>query len=190
MIIPTGYAHNVVLFDGSALPTGAAITFGVKNNLAASASDIAEAVWNILHDFDFTTLFANTARLIGVRTKLGPNSTGPSAEFLAVDTGSRAGDPGNASSSVLVKKNSALGGREGRGRFFIPAISESDIGTGGVLTGGFQGVVQSVVDDILTNLGSSDIPMYLLHNSGTTPTAVTALTVDARVANQRRRQRR
>lgn len=102
-------------------------------------------------------------------------------------TGSSATDP--PSSCVLVTKQTALGGRKGRGRMFLPASPSAESFDNGRLNSTYQALVYGEVSgsmaNIATMLGGEP---FLLHSAVTpSPTAITGWSVSARLAVQRRR---
>ena len=112
----------------------------------------------------------------------------------AVDAGS-----GNTSalpnnSTMLVKKVTNLGGRQGRGRMFVPGASLGGVSDNGTLTPGIRGAFQDAIDEFVTLVALMlDIEQAVLfHDSAspiTTPTPLSGLLVDGRIATQRRRMR-
>jgi hypothetical protein len=121
---------------------------------------------------------------------MGPDDTGPSALHSAVEPG--AGDSAAAppNVSVLVRKNTALGGRKGRGRMYIPGVAEADSDGAGVMSSVRQAAWQAQADTFLVAAALGGLAGVVLHEDATTPTPIISLAVDGRVATQRRRLRR
>jgi hypothetical protein len=70
-------------------------------------------------------------------------------------------------------------------------VAESQTDAGGVLTTASLNAFETAVDAWLADLATRNVPMVLLHNAvETLPTPVVGLTVDVRVATQRRRLRK
>lgn len=96
--------------------------------------------------------------------------------------------------AFLVKKRTAFGGRQNRGRMYIPGCPQESVDASGVLT---AGKVASIAGKLNTWLDAINGHAHVdtavvLHGPGTfspTPTPITSLTVDARIATQRRRLR-
>lgn len=190
MIIPSGYAQVNVKMTGSALPLGAEWTFGVRNSTDLPASTIASRVISQGVTSSIKNLFATESTLASVVVKLGPNATGASAEVGWNLAGNLSSGAGNPSSSLLVSKITEMGGRHGKGRLFLPALPEAYILPGGAIDGALVVAAQTIVSGFLSGLAAQDIPMVLLHADATSPTNVSFLTVQARVSNQRRRNRK
>jgi hypothetical protein len=111
--------------------------------------------------------------------------------------GNIAGAPLPNNCAVLVKKQTQLGGRRGRGRMFIPGITAAQVTGSGVIDVGTLTSWQSMVTELF--LGSPDnapanvVEPVLFHRLPTTsdlpPTPIVGLAVDGRIATQRRRLR-
>lgn len=190
VIIPVGYSQVNLIFTGTAIPTGAQVTFGVENASGLTPLAIGALVSGNWTSAGMTISHVATCLLSGVLVKNGPNATGPAAQFSVATPGTSPGVTGYAGASTLARKNTASGGRRGRGRMYLPGIAEAEIDPGGALGGGFRTSVQTACTALLAAQIADAIPMVLLHSDATTPTAVTSITVDAIVATQRRRQRR
>lgn len=104
--------------------------------------------------------------------------------------------------ALMVRKQTALGGRQGRGRIFLPGwLNESGVNDVGIIENNIRQIYQTTMDDFLADLAAPDpvsgaeTPMVILHGPTTTsnvvraPTPVTSLTVDGRISTQRRRLR-
>ena len=192
MIIPVGNSQVNLLFAGPALPTGAQMTFGVDNSTgktpATQASEIQQA-W-------IDTLLGQQSSgvtFVGVLVKAGPNDTGPSAQSTTASSGGGSPATLTPNTAVLITKNTNQGGRQGRGRFFMPGPHETGVTDGGVIDGAYRTALQTEADAFLEALDDLDLPMILLRSEDSPPDppeTVTSLTVAASVATQRRRLRR
>lgn len=191
MIIPAGYAQCNLRFIGEAVPLGAEVTFGVAlgdpEPTPAAAGLAVGSAWvsNILP-------YQSTLCILSqVRVKFGPNDTGPFAEVAFANAGASTGDAVSPQVSVLAEKTTLFGGRQGRGRMYIPGFPEAAIDSGGDLELANVTAMNDALADFLAALATADLAMSLLHGSGATPPyGVVALTVDPQVATQRRRNRR
>jgi hypothetical protein len=135
----------------------------------------------------------NAIELTKTMVKLGPNDLGPAAEFSSPATGGGSGSPAPPGISVLIRKQSAAGGRANRGRLFMPGIADEDMVAGGALASGIQAAFQGAADDLWGAMVAAELSPVVLHAANspvTTPTPIVSLSVDAVVATQRRRQRR
>lgn len=190
MIIPTGYGQVNLFFVGAALPRNAQIAIGIDNNLGGSALTVASTVggaW-VTH---IMPLLPAVMTLEKVKCKLGPNDTGPEASWASgVPGGLDDEEPMPPNVAILVNKLTAIGGRKNAGKIFVPAFPESDSDGGGLLTVARLGAWQGAMDDFVDTLDTSTVPMVVLHSDATTPTVVTDLSVQQRLATQKRRLRR
>jgi len=104
-------------------------------------------------------------------------------------TGSNAISPCPPNVCFLLKKNTARGGRKGKGRGFLPPIwiAENNVDAAGVLAGTNLTALNVLWANALTDLASASKPAVLLHSDGSTPDVITSWFVEPVVATQRRR---
>jgi len=192
VIIPVGYSQVNLKYEGTNLPTGGEVTFGVQNinNLAPGA--LANVVLTAYNTANMDSLFSSDATLTSILVKNGPNSTGPFGSVSAAVNGTDGADPNPPAVAMLVKKFTTQGGRTGIGRSYWPNVSANKVLDSGLLDSTYQTTAQGVMDAFLTELDQNDVPMVLLHadvGSGV-PLNVIGYVVQAQVATQRRRNRR
>lgn len=192
-VIPVDYAQANMRFGGTGVPSGAEVTFGL--NVSAGSPTPATVAADLIANWMATiaTVIPSSVVLESCLVKFGPNDLGPSAEVSGGGPGTGGGAQTSIAVAVLVSKITAIGGRPGRGRMYIPGVQESEVAPDGTLSGAFVAGLQSEVDAFLADMVSNAIPMVLLHGETspvTTPTPVTSLQVASIVATQRRRQRR
>lgn len=195
MIIPTGYAQLNMIFTGPSVPTGAECTVGFDRTAgpstpSAAASEIATIIEGCTQLFSATKTDIKMSTLL---VKFGPNATGPSA-VLAVDfDGTYASTDGAPATAYLIRKNTAMGGRQGRGRLYWPGPPLVDIGPGGVIESNLVGDMNTGFTEFFTEMAAADMPLVLLRAEGspiTTPEPLTGFSCQTTLATQRRRQRR
>lgn len=194
MIIPTGYAQANFRFTGDALPTGAEITMGYDvTGFIGGPDDAAEGLalnWTSSEMFNFQ---CDSVALTSVLVKFGPIATGPSAIYPTTVTGFESGQSVAPNTSVLVRKTTALGGRAGRGRLFLPGIPEAKITESGAVDASWATSRQNDLNQWLLDDIADDLVPVVLHSAGspiTAPTPITVLLLDSIAATQRRRLRR
>lgn len=192
MPTPVGYASVLHSFSGLSLPLGAAVTYGV--DITVFAGDPISLAQD-LHDF-WTTRFMpfmpTSSSIDSTLVKFGPDATGPSAEYTDVNGGGSAGVPASPNVAYLIHKNTSLGGRAGRGRLYLPGVTEANVDGAGVVLPAGRTAIQTAATAFLGDLTSNNTDMVLLHGPGapiSSPTNVSSLSVDSRVATQRRRLR-
>lgn len=193
MIIPSGYAQLNAIFTGASVPTGAQYTLGLDiGAFAGGTQDIAQAFEASLVTAGLAAQIANNCNMTSVLVKEGPNATGPSFLEPANDPGT-GGTAGAVAPAYLVHKNTADGGRAGRGRMYIPGVPEAKVDAGGVLASGVATAVTTAMNTLLADLTAEDLIPVVLHGAGSpisTPSVITAFSCDTVVGTQRRRQRR
>lgn len=189
MIIPVGFGQATIIYAGTQVPTGAVNTFGFANTGGASPLICATAI-ELIWSTNIMPVLNDDVELSDILIKLGPNATGPTATSGPGDPGGDVGPGATPQVAYLVQKHTGLGGRKGRGRWFIPGVDEESVDQQGLVAAGMVTALQTGVGDTLTDLGTADLPMALLHNDATTPTLVTDLIVSQTVATIRKRVRR
>ena len=193
MIIPDDYAQANIRFTGIALPYGAEITLGFSiNAFAGDPADLAASIITNIGASDLQSLVATGTSISSILVKYGPNETGPMAEVVAsiACNGGVGGE--SPAAAALVKKNTAHGGRRGRGRFYLPDVPSSAFGVGGLCSGAYQASANDIVNDFLDKMTTDGLGMVVLHgpdHATETPYLVTSLFFDPRIATQRRRNR-
>lgn len=192
MTIPVDFAQVSLEYTGAGVPHGAFNVFGVEPDVTLAGDPVAigAAVAQAVDDASFDGVWTIDTTLSNINVKCGPDDTGASADTPTVFVGD-SGDPAAPPNvSLLAKKVTLLGGREGRGRMYTPSPPENIITAGGQLTGpGFTGLAP-VFADFLTALETNLVPMVILHEDPLlAPSTVTALILSTTVATQRRRLR-
>jgi hypothetical protein len=189
MTIPTGYGQASIFFVGNGAPHGAAITFGFKNNADQTAQECAA---DVVHCWTTSGIMGNLSGSVAttkVRVKLGPDETGNFHEQAMSIGGGLATTNTPPNVAFLLKKQTNLGGRKGRGRCYLPGVLEADVNADGGIIAARQTNLGVDAAEVLAEMIVRDIPMVLLHGDATTPSTVAAWTLDPLVATQRRRLR-
>jgi hypothetical protein len=188
LVIPDGFAQAIWRWSLSGDPETMVSTIGLETPVTGQivAEEFAD-VW--LSEFPAGNMAVGwTFR--GAEVRFGQPS-GPPLVYDAFR--SVAGSGGGASlpsnCALLVKKRTALGGRQGRGRMYVPMTS---VGEGGVDPNGMiDSATVTALQAAWTNI-YNQLDAVLLHDSSgpvTLPTPITSLGVDSRIATQRRRMR-
>lgn len=190
MTIPVGFAQITYQYLSTAYPLGAAWTIGCDPTGALSPDDVA-ALALAEHTQHLSAVQNVATTLTGVLVKFGPDATGPSSQVAATVPGT-VNDPASpAGVAVLIRKNTALGGRRGRGRIYFPGIWDGAVSAGGTVASGTVDAIQLAINswnnELRIGLGGD---LVLLHADLTTPTVISSFSVQSTVATQRRRQRR
>lgn len=189
MIIPVGFGQVNFQFTGGGVPQGAEITFGFSNNADQSAADCAQDFADAWGTSNCDESYSASINMTNVHIKLGPNATGPQADLAVSFPGVLAGSMVPPNTAFLIRKVTEQGGRQGRGRFFIPGVPEADVDS----AGGVLAVRVTALDTIWNTFGTTvalgGLPLVLLHSDALAPTQITGFATAARVATQRRRLR-
>lgn len=192
MLIPGGYGQVNLKFTGASLPFGAQMTWGFQDVLGDDAAAEATLFANMWDAALLDSLQCTTCVLTSVLVKHGPNATGDSAEVGTSKPGLEVGVGTSPQVALLIRKNTATGGRQGRGRMYMPGLPEIHVETSGTYDATQRAAAQTRFTDFLGDLEAAGLPMVLLHagpGSEPEPFNVLSLTVDSRVATQRRRNR-
>jgi len=198
-IIPPGFGHCALHILRSGDPDPYVITWGF---------DVETPPWTLA---DTTTALAQTVLALDElastqevfnRFVVTIGTDGPPDIFdipgvsAGIDTALLRCPPQVA---VLVKKNTAVGGRRGRGRLYWPSIDEGTVGANGVINTSTVNAYQSSMNGFFNAWGQTgalnSVGMVVLHAASPLsptppPTPITGLAVQALVATQRRRVRR
>lgn len=187
-VVPGGYSEVIVGYVGPNLRR-MSTTFGVKDGTATLA-DITTAVSNWLvgatgnHWQAFASQLYTATRIEVIRptTFLGT--------AISV-VGAATNDPLPPNVSAKVQKSSTLRGRANRGFMFIPGIAFESQQTGdGVVAGAVASAWSDLATALQTEILAVADDMVILHSSaGPTPTPITVLTGQRKLATQRRRLR-
>lgn len=199
--IPEFHQQIVLNFAHPLTPRRMSVTFGGFR--PADPDPNPEFIANrVAGSFTDSTLQARmdaSITLTTIEVVVGPTPNPVIFEKAFNLQGGTAFDTPPLNTALLVKKNSALGGRANRGRFYWPGfLSESDISEVGVIQAASVTAIQADMTAFFDGLGDLDagdelgVEMVILHDSSSpasSPTLVTSLTVDTTAATQRRRMR-
>lgn len=201
LIIPPGYLQAVYVIRLAGDSEDMVVTCGHELDSAsgANADDAANDLFIAFKNELIPAFFNAEYSLDNVTVYLGqdgPTLVNISDQPAEVGGGSFNVQPPNV--AYLIRKRTDLGGRRGRGRFYMPCVSESTVDAVGNVSTTAQTNIQTALDDWMTALtdtiGSRLYPPVVLHRSegiGTEPppTPITRFTIDSKVATQRRRLR-
>lgn len=193
MLIPDDYAQANFIHGGLALPFGAQCTLGLNVELIPGTRETAAENVSDAWLTYITPLMDSAVTHIATLVKFGPNDVGPSYEIASGGTGGATGDASPPNLSVLVRKNTGVGGRTGRGRMYVPGMTDGNLLDGGVIGSSVVSDWQQGFDDFFDALGASGIVPALLHDEDSpvsAPYIITSFSVQARAATQRQRLRR
>lgn len=201
--IPPGFAQIVVPFLDAATSEENIVTFGVDLSLYEGSNlDMVEDV-----DTTFRTALRthidDTLELQPVRAQVG-NDGPPIVVVSPINNqfGGRSGTKASPQVAVIFTKRTAFGGRQFRGRMYMPGLLlQTDVTEGGRIGTSRHTAIAAQADVLVASLisgsafirGSGGTPMVLLHSqpaSGSAPpapTIVTSIQVQTLVGTQRGR---
>lgn len=194
MVIPDGYAQVNHLCVGPGLPTGAQFTYGLDVSQAGiTAVETAEAIVQLWNQNGPWSFFSTAWASHQAQVKYGPSETGEMGIAGTMNGGTAGGQSASPNVALLVRKQTAAGGRSGRGRMYLPCWTEGNVGDAGTIDETARAGVQVQLNAFFQDCLLQGLPWVVLHGAGaplTTPTPITALSVDSTAATQRRRLRR
>ena len=193
MIIPEGYAQVNMRYAGNAAPSGAEWTMGFDvSGFDGSAADLAQAAVEAYNASDLNQFHSSESTLVEAYAKFGPSTTGDSGIYGTVTPGTGAAAAVPPAVCQIVRKETASGGRSGRGRLYFPCIPEGQVNSAGLLSDAWKDGLPAEIATWAETLALSGASAVVLHSSGapiSTPTPITAFTSPIRVGTQRRRNR-
>ena len=194
MAIPPGYAQANFIFTGAALPTGAECTLGFDiSGGSPTPTAMANSLATDWAAADIEMSYVNDVTLSSIMVKFGPDTVGPSAVVATNIPGTGVDDPCPPNVTLLIRKNTALGGRAGRGRLYLPGVPEGSVSQAGVVDAATVTDTTTRFNNFLTAcIADGNIPVLLHGLSGPilVPTEITSFACQAIAATQRRRLRR
>lgn len=155
---------------------------------ALDAAQLASEAWSstVLTDQ------ADGVRLSNTRCKFGPNSTGPFADYSTSIDGGLSVNQVTPQVAMIATKVTATGGRSGRGRMFIPGLTEPDVNSAGIIGSAYLAAMQAKLTALGAALVDASLVPVLLHADSvgdTTPHPLIGIQLQSKVATQRRRLR-
>lgn len=195
VIIPLGYGQANVrwsLVGGSGV---AVSTFGVDVDITVAASTNAAAIDTLIKAANNPCSASqfSSGWVYNDITLTQMGTTGPEVGVATSNlTGSGSLSTCPLNTAFLLRKNTARGGRKGKGRSYLPPIwiSENNVDSAGVIAGTNLTAANVLWANFLTALVGASKPAVLLHSDGSAPDAITSWFIESVVATQRRRLRR
>lgn len=171
-------------------------TFGLAGGGAGLP---APADWaEIVHDAFVTSVLGTAARInvgytyVGTEVRYNDGSGFVPYAHPAAVVGTRAQAPLPSNCAMLIRKRSAMGGRANQGRMYFPPayLFEGNVDLNGNIDGADVTAMQVMFNDFMTELNTGGLYMQIFHTpSLSTPTEVTQLELQSKIATQRRRMR-
>lgn len=200
LVIPPGFAQAALQFRHTSDPDPWYITYGFDGSgLISDPPEVGAIIGSYWADF-IDDLVSSDVTCTGVKLTIGQDAADNLVVFVPLNIAG--GSPSARlpqNCALLVDKSTQLGGRKGRGRFFIPGVlAESEVSSVGVIDSTYLAGIQIACNQVLNahNDGINPdppVPMVLLHNADgadtPVPTPITLLTAQQLISTQRRRLR-
>ena len=208
-VIPPGFAEVSLEFNHPDWQDSAFIVYGV--DISASGGDFEQVAATELDlwELDLKPIQDSTSTMDEVVVRIGSDPPPGPIVVLANPTpiGGASRNALPPQNAVLVRKNTLVGGREHKGRIYLPSCfsSEEDVDEGGRMTVAFQGIIQTRMtawhaDHISGGGNPFPQPLVLLHNNerrvitvtteprdAAAPTELSSLSTVRTIKTQRRR---
>lgn len=137
---------------------------------------------------DMLTGWGRGTSLVNVRLPSG---------FVTVEVGtavngSAVGPTPSNNCAVLVRKQTLLGGRRNRGRYYLPPfqLPETEVDATGLLTTAIRNTIQAGATAWFNAFATNNLVPMLWHEDGSLGAEITSFVVQPRLATQRTRMRR
>lgn len=198
MAVPVGFSEATLVWQAVGALREATWQIGISDFLtpAENPTVIAQTVYDaaVLPNSITPALKMSTEwTFLGVRA-FTQQEVGPlTGEFMQTVTGTATNLTPVMNTAVLVRKNTALGGRRNRGRLYHPPIlvNEANVNTLGVLSAAARDNIQAGFNIFLDAIDTALYKVNLYHQSPPfTPTPVNSFSVQQLLATQRRRLRK
>lgn len=204
VVIPVGWAEATVQISLLGDPEPMSMVWGIgpadidpePSVAAILAGYVNNALTQVGSPFDPAVMYERWT-YVGTRVAIG-SVAGP---VLGEEIVNLPGEEPNVgqppvNTSLLISKNTSLGGRRGRGRIYAPltSIGSASVEPTGIIATAAVANLQAWWTQALEELTSNGADMYLFHSApevgpAVPPTKVTSLSVQTRVATQRTRMR-
>ena len=174
----TGSLHDIVCTLG--LQHGGVYTTA---NLDAVAQGWGETMTRSMADV-FTATHATFRSALGTVYDKGQGNQGGTSH-----------PPASVNCAFLIKKVTNRPGRRGRGRLYLPGVSEQDVDALGIVSSSKVTEINNNILDFLTRLSAAGFAPVLLHNESQDPAVdtdantITSMSCEGQIATQRDRMR-
>lgn len=188
--IPDGYGQISLVHSGANISGEAVITMGFQNTVDEDAVTVGDSFKTAFVASDILLAYSSSCDIVEVRVKLGPTATGETGIVDLGLVGDIGGQPVSPNVAMLVRKNTSLGGRRGRGRMYVPGTPGAGLDNSGEFDAGQVNQWVGEWTDIWAGMTFVGFTPMLLHEGALTPTPINNFVGSTRVATQRRRARR
>lgn len=167
---------------------------GVQGDIGWDPGDVAEILYTEYEDafIPAAESFLLGWTFQGVSVTKGPDATPVIGERLVPKSGSSSAKGHTCNSALLVRKNTAGGGRKNRGRMFVVPfdLEEEIVDIAGQILPAEVANYQIQWNAFQLGIETAGVFPWLLHSdSADAPTPITSFSVQTLLATQRRRMR-
>jgi hypothetical protein len=195
--IPVGFGVAQIVFTCSGDSRTPEITFGFQAISATDPNAMATSIMTAWTAKFVPAALASTWSVSKVMTSVHLGSGIIDGLDGSPSAGTASFNAASLAVCMLLRKQTALGGRKNRGRCYLPAgyLGELSVDQAGVIDPTLVGATTTRWTDFIDQLATDDLPMMLIHSGPVggpfdDPTGVDTGFCESMVATQRRRQRK
>lgn len=196
--IPSDFGSAALVFESAQGTQPFITTCGV--NLSNAGGDYVEAANNVFSAYALTFMTSTTSDLTLTKCVLSVGSDGDGAPTVDSDRpsepGTSTGDFLPLSCSLLVNKRTAVLGRKGRGRMFMPGLLKDNMvdvsgRVGNTTLDAYNGLLEDFMELLLTSggIGVDTSPVLLHQGFIPVPTPITSFVCAPVIGTIRKRIR-
>jgi hypothetical protein len=194
MELPELFSNTRFIFANNVVADPMSFAIGSQSDPAMTTGQINSLMYSNFRDVFIATPASVLAgwRFVGTSTTRKIGGLPVVAERLESIIGTGAGDGLVCNTGLLVRKDTAAGGRKNRGRMFVPPfnLAESAVDVGGTVTASVVAGQQTGWNEFYTAIVAAEVPPWLLHSDpADSPTPISSFSVQSKAATQRRRIR-
>lgn len=195
-IIPLGYGEITLNYSQAGTTRPAQITFGTSlSGVPDPVAYLSAVIADMKTGAGLLTATSFDEGLTAVNARLTYTVlSGPIVIDESINlTGTRVSAAMPPNVAVLGRRVTNRGGRQGRGRIYLPSgyLGEADVNEGGYIGATRLAQLQTMLTDAMNAVNTGSGELVLLHSvMGDIPDQITALTVQPQVATMRRRLRK
>lgn len=196
IVVPEGYSDVTLIVTAAGITREFTTSIGIAPITLdpPTPAEIADNFYDISTAADrpwHPSLMSNQYTFQGVSVRTTVDGLPLIGTHLDPVQGTNSLGPSPCNCALLVKKNTAAGGRKNRGRMYVTPhiIAETHVNAVGVIDDDVVATVQTWFDSWVDDIVGLDYEGVLFHSDSTTPTQLSSLSVESLIATQRRRMR-
>lgn len=196
--IPAGYGEIALRHTLTGDPEEMLCTIGFRSTVGVALADLVAAAdaidlaWRV-QILDSGVDMVDDFTYQGYRARVDASGTGElTIEGGTVLAGQSTAAIPPSNCAILVRKRSALGGREHQGRMYLPMVltAESNVSPTGAIESAHVASLNTRFSLFLADVEADDVELQILHGDPVlVPTPISSFSVQSTLATQRRRMR-